>query len=715
MALLKNLKSGDQISIKPSSGATVILKLDDGNQAEVQDVIKDTIKVAVTGPAAAAAAAVPTLAIYYPATSRYGNIYTEDDTTALIEIGEIIKSLDTEKKIENYYKRHKITMNIAEDEPAFKKAITDAKTAIDTAEESFFKSAKDSGAEKKYTDDIKVVIASVFKYFTKELKVSGASSSGRAAAPAKETDKEGAKIKSLFDSGGGAMLSGGADSILKRLKEIETEKARIPSGIALLSVTSASLKKQYIDTIAALKLEENKIKTSAEYLSMRGSTPVARDRYKINEEEYIINSAIEAIKNNKNNTVSYQFTHTSGTPITITDFNSLRTYILEYSNDPITLLLKLTDLSPISLDDFLPKIEDDKLTISRNEKGILVVNINDEKVEMPNPLGNKNNRQEFSTKYKANSCYGLGGNQSDSFCVNILNKCLASDEKSLQECRKLFTSSDWEKIKAEGIKNSNIYLIKEFLLKIGYPRINDRFDTNIDTWFDIVKSRYSANDTVLGKIKTNDKLKEVIVDMVEKYNRINDLEKKSRSTSSRNFHLPMKGGENMSIINSNLYELYGGLNQNVVNLPSLSPSQKIYNIFKELVKDQDITSKYRNFFDKMEKNIENQNYNIDSSVRNNFNVLLTSFKQSEEKLNKLLQTMHNFAWFLGQTVNTSNLSEADKKINATATEKLNKVLNQENINAYNAAREKLVNSLNKKSQKLISIAAGHPFILIASS
>jgi hypothetical protein len=334
---------------------------------------------------------------------------------------------------------------------------------------------------------------------------------------------------------------------------------------------------------------------------------------------------------------------------------------------------------------------------------------------MPNPLGNKNNRQEFSTKYKANSCYGLGGNQSDSFCVNILNKCLASDEKSLEECRFLFTSPEWEKIKAEGIKNSNIYLIKEFLLKIGYPRINDKFDTNIDTWFDIVKSRYSANDTVLGKIKTNDKLKEVIVDMVEKYNRINDLEKKSRSTSSRNFHLPMKGGDNMSIINSNLYELYGGLNQNVVNLPSLSPSQKIYNIFKELVKDQDITSKYRNFFDKMEKNIENQNYNIDSSVKNNFNVLLTSFKQSEEKLNKLLQTMHNFAWFLGQTVNTSNLSEADKKINETASEKLNKVLNQENINAYNAAREKLVNSLNKKSQKLISIAAGHPFILIASS
>jgi hypothetical protein len=77
--------------------------------------------------------------------------------------------------------------------------------------------------------------------------------------------------------------------------------------------------------------------------------------------------------------------------------------------------------------------------------------------------------------------------------------------------------------------------------------------------------------------------------------------------------------------------------------------------------------------------------------------------------------MHNFAWFLGQTVNTSNLSEAEKKTNETAAEKLNKVLNEENINAYNAAREKLVNSLNKKSQKIISIAAGHPFILIGNS
>lgn len=532
-------------------------------------------------------------------------------------------------------------------------------------------------------------------------------------------------------AGGGGIvktMTAGGPSILQKLDNIEREFKNIETKVKslskeFLSASTSTIRKNEItkdmniltQNESQLRLQKDAIMNDIRkaYSSRSMASLSDRDTYKINEDEYLINKSVEALKKNED----YIINDPNGGFIkTISSFSDLRDYIINHTSDPVTLLLKLTDIHPISLNDYLPAIEDDKLTIIRNDKGILIVKNNDEQIEMPNPSGNKHNRQAYSTKFKNNQCYGFGGPQSNEFCVSLLNNCLASDKNSLEKCRELFARDEWENVIDEGIQNTNIFFIKEFLLKIGYPRNNNKFDTNIDSWFNVIKSRYDITDaSMLKNIQNNDKLKQAISGMVAKYNKIIEIERKSNSTSSRNFHLPMKGGDNMSIINSNLYELYGGLNQNVVNLPSLSPSQKVYNIFKELVKDQDITSKYRNFFDKMEKNIENQNHNIDSGVRQNFNALLESFKQSEEKLNKLLQTMHNFAWFLGQTVNTSNLSDAEKKINEEAADRLNKALNEENINAYNAAREKLVNSLNKKSQKLISIAAGHPFILIASS
>jgi len=329
----------------------------------------------------------------------------------------------------------------------------DVKTAINNykkALEDYKTNSRMSGTdllklESEFMNEIETAINPVINFFTKEYGVSVGS--GREAISAKTSSPK-PRVTSMFDTpdvpGGGIMLSGGT-SLLKRLDEISVEKKKLPLGVA---ITFLSPEERAVVTkkMAELQEEELAIKSSELYLSMRPSAPSGKkDLYKINEEEYIINSAIEAIKNKK---VPYTFTHPQAGLQQITNFRSLRKYILDYSNDPITLLLRLTDLNPISLDDFLPKIEDDKLTISRNEKGILVVNIDDDKVEMPNPLGNKNNRQEFSKKYKANTCYGLGGNKSDIFCVSLLDKCLASDEKSLEECKQLFISSDWEKNKS---------------------------------------------------------------------------------------------------------------------------------------------------------------------------------------------------------------------------------------------------------------------------
>ena len=711
-----------KLEFTPDSGTKTEITITTHNKEEV--LKKMTVAAAAAAPAAAAPSSAAEVSAFKKMQASYqaelekshrfyfpnneiidipksSDINLADKISLLLKLRSIISDLDS------YLKTRQITIQNASELDNMKKVLSDS---IDNK------------------DQIVAINNDHVRLFHKLFSNTSAGSGAALVAPTAPT----AVGFGAFGSSGGGVrgMIGGASSLLQTLYDVRTEISKVEARkldlVAIMypvsgTVSVANQKKMQaeLSTLDSrksnLKLQEAAIMTNLRqaYSSRNLASLTNTATYKINEDEYLINKSVEALKNKEN----YEIKNPMGGIIKkITNFSDLRDYIIYNTSDPVTLLLKLTDIHPISLNDYLPAIVEDTFTVRTNEKGILVVKNNDEEIEMPNPSGNKHNRQAYSTKFKMNNCYGFGGPQTDPFCVSLLNNCLASDKDSLEKCKQLFSKSDWEHVIEEGIQNTNIFFIKEFLLKIGYPRNNNKFDSNIDSWFKVIKSRYDITDTsMLKNIESNDKLKQAITGMVTKYNKIIEMERKSSSTSSRNFHLPMKGGDNMSIINSNLYELYGGLNQNVVNLPSLSPSQKVYNIFKELVKDQDITSKYRNFFDKMEKNIHNQNHDIDPGVRENFNFLLASFKQSEEKLNKLLQTMHNFAWFLGQTVNTSNLSDAEKETNEEAANRLNKVLNEENINAYNAAREKLVNSLNKKSQKLISIAAGHPFILIASS
>lgn len=495
-------------------------------------------------------------------------------------------------------------------------------------------------------------------------------------------------------------------------------KSNIPD-IERLQQRKSELEREPISEASRKEIKHigDKIKLLTKQMLSTRPEKVGIESFKINELEYLINSAIDDLKNKI--PVKLPSKDDFSLDITVTNFKELRQYILNHTNDPITILLRLPTLERIYLDDFLPKILDDTFKVRRNSEGILKVinNTSNESVDMPDPLGNPYNRKAFSAKYKENKCYGLGGDKSSDFCVSLLNKCLASDDVSLNECKVLFNEPDWKDLIEDGIKNTNVFLIKEFLIKIGYPRINNNFDTNFDSWIDIIEKRYNLEDKALSDIKQNDKLKIAISGMVSKYNKIINAERptKTGDRMSLRFHIPMKkGGDYQSILNTNLYELNGGGKENILNLPAISPSQKIYNIFKELVKDQNITNTYKNFFDKMKRNIENNNHDIDDQVVQQFNTLLKSFRESEEKLNKLLQTMHNFAWFLGSNVDTSDLTDDEKKFNQEASDKLKSVLNEENIQAYNAAREKLVNSLNRKSRKMLSIAANYPFILIAS-
>jgi hypothetical protein len=623
-------------------------------------------------------------------------------------------SLNTEDKIKEYVAAYvKLTKSAASVNTtaiAAIKAAIGKKTDLTTA----FGEETQDGVIK-----IDRILEPVYVYFTKSEAISS-DVSGPATVPV-----HGAKP--LGYGGGG--LTGGAKSYLQQIKDIDSEILKYNrERRTLLSKNpvftplppNEQTRKDSLDLlIDNLNNKKLKIKSEELFISRRRNQTIeGSSSYKINENEYLINQAVKALKNNE---TDHEIPLQNGTLIPISDFAALREYIINYTNDPITLLLRLTNLNPINLDDMLPKIIDDKLSITTNDKGILQVKIADSNVEMPNPLGNKANREEFNKKFKANTCYGLGGDTAYPFCVSLLNHCLASDKLSLGKCKNLFASPDWSVLKELGIQNTNIFLIKEFLLKIGYPRTNDTFNSDISSWFEVIKTRYDLEEdkSLLENIQRNEKLKEVIEGMVTKYNKIIKAQKSSRDSSSTSlkFHLPMKmkGGDNNSLLNANLYELNGGRNENLINFSSVSPSEKIYNIFKELVKDQNITTAYKNFFDKMQKNIENNNHNIETEVVEYFNDLLRSFKASEEKLNKLLQTMHNFAWFLGKNVDSTNLSDEEKKLNTEANNKLSKMLNEETIQAYNKAREKLLTSLNNRSKKMIAIAASHPMILIANS
>ena len=713
----------------------------EGTSGKLKDtLVRDEFRDAEAAAAAAAAAALKARksnaesTYFYDEPKKTSLLLKVDSTmedspinaSALFDILSKIVSMKEDATIREYVKAYIAKNPLVDSRGA---AITSKKgidAAIDAAVsliKTFQQSSKVESLFKKYQLNTPAKLLEIYRdlksvlpYFTQPKSAPGASSGETVHA-----------VGHAFLGGDG--LIGGAKSYLEQINEIDsdiqnkrTELARLTTssiGFAPLS-TSDQIKKQALDdSINILETKKLEIKNKQSYLSKRTiATIKGPTSYKINENEYLINKAVEALKSNvKTHTIQLE----SGTPIPITSFADLRKYIINYTNDPITILLRLTNLNPINLDDILPKIIEDTLKITTNDKGILEINnTGDGKVEMPNPLGNKANREEYNKKFKANTCYGFGGTASSEFCVSLLNHCLASDKESVEKCRNLFASEDWSVLKDIGIQNTNIFLIKEFLLKIGYPRINDTFSGDIDSWFEVIKTRYdiAGNTPLLESIQQNDKLREVITDMVTKYNKIIKAQRSSRNSSSNSlkFHLPrkMKGGDNHSILNTNLYELNGGRNENLINFSSVSPSEKIYNIFKELVKDQNITTAYKNFFDKMQRNIENNNHNIDNEVVQQFNTLLHSFKESEGKLNKLLQTMHNFAWFLGKNVDSTNLSEEEKKLNTEANSKLSKMLNDETIQAYNTAREKLLTSLNNRSKKMIAIAASHPMILIAN-
>jgi hypothetical protein len=511
-------------------------------------------------------------------------------------------------------------------------------------------------------------------------------------------------------------------SIATELEQLRKEFKRVTNEYDTFigTLTMGTISKVQATNINRLQAKQEQLRKQitnyrdiifGKFLSSRSSS---NKNYKIDQNVLMINEAVEAINSND----QYTFRDMDGNEVaTVKTFYQLRKYIIDNMNDYTQLLILLSQPNLITLESAMPlaQITPSKYMLKR-ENGILIVEFDGVKQDMPNLFEHRKEYTEAASKSKS-KCYGFVDNdvtQAQDFCVELLLKCLADNGDSLTSCKQLFKQDNWKHLVVKGIKNTNIYLIEKFLLAIGYPKTGGTFSSKIDDWFEVMKIKYSLNDQEYQQIMKNDNLQQAIILMVEKYNAIIKEEKNQRqreiSTLAPMYgpHAKLVGGD---LLNINL-NLSGGTS--ILNLNKSSPSESIYKIFKEIVKESDITKSYSDFFSKMENKINSENKEINFDIKNKFRLELEAFKKSEGKLNKLSQLMHNFAWFLGVSVNDSNLSEEQKALNKKAEDllKTGNVLNETKINSYNEIREKLTASLKKKTNTMLGLVYPFPFLFV---
>ena len=553
-----------------------------------------------------------------------------------------------------------------------------------------------------------------------EAPVYGSRGASAAAAVTPVAAATGVKIGAPSRRSGGSIdrntiyHTGGVDpSIVTILKNMIAQRDEFLAETADPTTAVARIR-QLRPIIARLNADIVKINTDefTKYMSTRN---VSGKTFKIDQNVLMINEAIEAI--NANRTYQFKDINQISVGVGVSTFEQLRKHIVDYMNDYTQLLLLLSQSNPISLEALMPSSEITPSKYKLSEKaGVLMVEFNGDEELMPHIT---EQRKEYSKAAvdSGNKCYGFTDNKgtnAQAFCVDLLIKCLADDDKSLKKCKELFQSDTWRELVQKGIKNTNIYLIEKFLLAIGYPMIQGIFSSSMEEWFDVMKIRYSLKDDEYTKIIANKHLQQAIELMVEKYNiivkQLKGLKQNAISTLAPSYgpHAKIGGGD---LLNINL-NLSGGAS--ILNLNKSSPSESIHKIFTEIVKDSEIAKSYKDFFTKMENKIKTENKEISSAVKSSFENELQSFRKSEEKLNKLSQLMHNFAWYLGVTVNDSNLSEEQKALNKKAQDilKTGNILNEDKIKSYNEIREKLSASLKKKTNTMLALLSPFPFLFV---
>lgn len=481
--------------------------------------------------------------------------------------------------------------------------------------------------------------------------------------------------------------------IMRELLIIAAQLAAGPGGQVLIDLNNKQTKLQLEQR--ALTNELTSLRKTRNFMNILPS-------YKINDlfEEY--DEAIKAVD-------ALPPGSTTGVMLRgfrVFDLERVKELMLD-EDDYMTLLFAFSEKG-IKINNTLPDmppIVKSQVTIRPHATtGILSVVFNNTEYQQPNPVGLPNERKAFSAQYNRvrnpDTCGGFGDDDptANVNCLEILRKCLAGDKNSIDTCKDLFIDpTRWNTLMNVDITNSNLYVLGKFLSSIGYPlnpTNHKEFDPNIKNWYSTVNKKYSTSSTELDAIKQNTQLTTAISAMVKQYNLyMNELQNHGKSKKQVSHMKSYSGGvNNFSKIN-NLILSGGGYFK--------TEQQVSLNSLRKLVKDTEnvafVANTFKGLFKDLELRINKQGLGIDRRLEQDLQLQLADFETTEKKLNKLLVLFSNFAWMLTEHGD----SGSDEAQNKKDKDDLTAYVTEESMEAYIAARDKIIKSLQKKQKQMI--------------
>ena len=449
-----------------------------------------------------------------------------------------------------------------------------------------------------------------------------------------------------------------------------------------------------IPKIVTLTNEKKKLEEERKmYMSTRGAKAT-----KINTTAEMITEAVKEIQSKRTYDIPEGFP-SQGT--TVTTLRELRDYILNnIKNDAVFLALMTTNLG-LNLNTVLPEYNQvvvEEQPQSQLVNGILVLIDENNKYPMPNFAGDPKNRKKFNDLYTKDSCFGFGPVKHNATCTALLLDCIHGET---DKCRDLLASDQFQDMISDDMEKTNVFMIAKLLDNIGYPRSENgiKFDPDMNNWYSKIQTFFSLdiNDptqkTIIENIKSNKNLKIALEHMIRKYNKYANVLNRTNSkikTSALSAVYGKGGDASAALLAYDGYNTTGG----AFDVQILDGKPRNINVIYEFAKDlkdkYDITKQYTKLFSTVDSNIRNKNLVIDNGLELEYKNALDSFKNTEVKLNKLLQLFTNFVFLLHQ----------DDKDDAASNTILDSVLNEDSMKKYIAARNKIMISLNNKRTKM---------------
>ena len=544
------------------------------------------------------------------------------------------------------------------------------------------------------SEPLKGLITSILKHHPKLKKSASVDVVKGSSVERTNVDVDGPDIENL---GGGGLKEYG--DITKKIStidaEINSEFRDYQLSLRHFVLTKPE-KKIFWNAPKILKMTDNIKKLQEQqkmYMSTRGAQAT-----KINTTAEMITEAVKEIQNNATYRIPEGFPSQG---ITVTTLRELRNYILNnIKNDAVFLALMTTNLG-LNLNTVLPEYNQvvvEEQPQSQLVNGILVLIDENNKYPMPNFAGDPKNRKKFNDLYTKDSCFGFGPVKHNATCTALLLDCIHGDTDN---CRNLLASDQFKDMISEDMEKTNVFMIAKLLDNIGYPRSENgiKFDPDMNNWYSKIQTFFSlditntAQKSILENIKSNKRLKLALEHMIRKYNKYANVLNRTNSkikTSALSAVYGKGGDASAALLAYDGYNTTGG----AFDVQILDGKPRNINVIYEFAKDlkdkYDITKQYTKLFSTVDSNIRNKNLVIDNTLELEYKNALDSFKNTEVKLNKLLQLFTNFVFLLHK----------DEKDDAVSNTILDSVLNEDSMKKYIAARNKIMISLNNKRTKM---------------